>query len=99
MQPDQTITIEELPILDQFGDEFGMAWAAEVDLCFDGSDAWVVGVRMLSQNPRGVLHVIFGKMLEVYDEFIRKNYDSVIDDPPVCVTRTAVPVVQRGADK
>lgn len=80
MHTDMTIMIEELPILDNRGDEYGIGHCAEVDLVFDGDEVNVERVRFLSQRANGNPHVIFGPLLHVYADYIAAHYDSVLQD-------------------
>ena len=80
MQPDVTITIEQLEILDEEGCEYGYATDAEVDLYFDGNEVYVYGVRYLPQSAKGRTIVVRGACLDAYQEFMQKNYDARLHD-------------------
>lgn len=73
MMPDVTVMFEELPILDDSGDEYGLAYSADVDLMFDGSEVNVIGVRYHSQAANGLPYVVRGRPLEAYDAWFRKH--------------------------
>lgn len=73
MMPDVTVQLEELPIIDHEGHEYGMAYEAEVDLMFDGDATIVLGVRYLSQSAKGLPYVVRGRELDAYDTWFQKH--------------------------
>lgn len=79
MQPDTTIEIQQFPILDNEGTEYGFANEAHIDLYFDGDDVYVHGIRFQT-GWNGVPIVIPEKMLGLYEEHMRKHYDSYLDE-------------------
>lgn len=79
MQPDCQITIQEFPILDREGFEYGLANEAVIDIAWDGDVAEVLGVRFDCGYGRPYV-VVPSNELGNYEDMIRRDYDSVLDD-------------------
>lgn len=79
MQPDCQITIQEFPILDREGFEYGLANEAVIDIAWDGDVAEVLGVRFDAGYGRPYV-VVPSSELGNYEDMIRRDYDSVLDD-------------------
>ena len=81
LTPDTTLTIEELPLINSSGVEYGIAWCAEIDVSFeDDGRACVWEIRFLGRGDNA--HKIRSDracgLSAAYEKMLNKRYHATV---------------------